>query len=615
MASNYDDLSKDELVQLLKAREKRDALRLGLIWEANEIEREKAINSDFVVLDIAASLSVGEAPWRNLIIEGDNFDALRFLGMSLAGKVKCISIDPPYNTGEKDFIYNDNYVDKEHAWRHSMWLEFMSQRLLLAREMLSHDGVLLCHIGEDEVYRLGCLLDQIMPGRKVGTFVWRTRSGANDSKEYFRSIDHEYVLCYANPGFTFGGKGKALSDYSNPDNDVRGDWVSSDLSKAHNYKKREGTYYPIQNPDTGIWYPCNPDRVWAYATETRPQAKSKLRGATMEALIRDKKVLWPEEPNPAFYNTKEELLAAIENGTAPINLREELPDLDFWVGKTIGRNTPRRKKFTSELKLSHRPLSSWIVPSADKEEVKELINDEVESEHLQTKGTSEGTALLRRILPGAEFPFPKPLELIRAFIEQTTTDDDIILDFFAGTGTVAHAVLAQNEADQGNRRFILVSSTEATAEEPDKNVCLNITRQRVENVINGYSYKSKSGIKSVEGIEGEFAYGKLRRVLKSDLLDLPHENIWTILQLIHFSSLSNSIAPDVFQRKEDGLGLIYVPRFDKKLLPVLKKAVKASPSIVIYSWQPGLLREHLREEHVQHEAIPESLIRRFGLQK
>jgi len=171
LSSRYDHLNKEELLRLLEAREQRDATRFGLVWEANEIDRDKALNNDFVALDLVQKQSVGAAPWRNLIIEGDNYDALRYLRMTFAGQVKCILIDPPYNTGNGDFIYNDRFVSKEDSWRHSTWLEFMYRRLTLARDLLREDGVLFVHIGEDEVQRLGCLLDKVFPGRKVGTFV------------------------------------------------------------------------------------------------------------------------------------------------------------------------------------------------------------------------------------------------------------------------------------------------------------------------------------------------------------------------------------------------------------------------------------------------------------
>ena len=100
-SSRYGHLTPDELVRLLEARDRRDSTKFGLIWEANEIDRDKAINSDFVALDLIPEQSVGTGPWRNLVIEGDNFDALRYLRMTYAGRVKCILIDPPYNTGKK----------------------------------------------------------------------------------------------------------------------------------------------------------------------------------------------------------------------------------------------------------------------------------------------------------------------------------------------------------------------------------------------------------------------------------------------------------------------------------------------------------------------------------
>lgn len=131
-AKNYSGLSHDELIRLLQARDRRDATRFGLVCEANEIERDRALNQDFVALDPAASAGAG--PWRNLIIEGDNFDVLRYLQMTFAGRVKCIYIDPPYNTGSRDFVYNDRFVEKDDRWRHSKWVEFMFQRLTLARD-------------------------------------------------------------------------------------------------------------------------------------------------------------------------------------------------------------------------------------------------------------------------------------------------------------------------------------------------------------------------------------------------------------------------------------------------------------------------------------------------
>jgi adenine-specific DNA-methyltransferase len=140
MADHYDDYTREQLLRLLRERDRRP--RFGLVWERDEIDHDLSVNNDFVALDWDAELSCGEGPQSNVIIEGDNFDALRYLRMTHAGRIKCIYIDPPYNTGNRDFIYNDRFVDKEDSYRHSKWLEFMYRRLELAKELLTEDGVM-----------------------------------------------------------------------------------------------------------------------------------------------------------------------------------------------------------------------------------------------------------------------------------------------------------------------------------------------------------------------------------------------------------------------------------------------------------------------------------------
>ncbi|MDP3078458.1 site-specific DNA-methyltransferase, partial [Bradyrhizobium sp.] len=351
MSTKYDDLSKDELARLLEARDRRDATRFGLIWEAKEIDRDFAINSDFVALDVVPELSTGQAPWRNLIIEGDNFDALRYLRMAFAGRIKCILIDPPYNTGKRDFVYNDRFVDENDSWRYSTWVEFLYQRLVIARDLLREDGVLLCCINDESRAKLELLLDKVMPGRRIGSFVWRTKDSANDSGGNLSQV-HEHVLVYANPQFQFSGKALSFDDYRNADNDPEGDWTPQPLTKAETYITRENTYYPIQDPATGYWYPCDPERVWAYATESRVKPGTRLRSETIEELIRKKEIFFPVcNPSDVMrWETKDDLIKAIRVGKGPMLpkkktplLREDLPDLDFWVGKSIAPGRPSRK--------------------------------------------------------------------------------------------------------------------------------------------------------------------------------------------------------------------------------------------------------------------------------
>ncbi|MEK6201529.1 MAG: site-specific DNA-methyltransferase [Desulfobulbaceae bacterium] len=211
MTSKYDHYNKDELIKIIEDRDRKPTF--GLVWERHDIEFDRSFNQDFVALDADAKLSCGAGPWGNLLIEGDNFDALRYLRMTHAGRVKCICIDPPYNTGNKDFIYNDRFVDKDDLYKHSKWLEFMYRRFLLARDLLTEDGVLLVCINDDNRAKLELLLDQALPGMKIGSFVWRCRTGGNDTGGAFLSNNHEHVLVYGGAAFKFSGDEKSYSMY------------------------------------------------------------------------------------------------------------------------------------------------------------------------------------------------------------------------------------------------------------------------------------------------------------------------------------------------------------------------------------------------------------------
>jgi adenine-specific DNA-methyltransferase len=614
LSSRYDHLNKEELLRLLEARDQRDATRFGLVWEANEIERDKALNNDFVALDLVQKQSVGAAPWRNLIIEGDNYDALRFLRMTFAGQVKCILIDPPYNTGKKDFVYNDSFVDEKNSWRFSTWIEFLYQRLVIARDLLSEDGVLLCCINDENRAKLEMLLDKVMPKRRVGSFVWRTKDSANDAGGNMSQV-HEHVLVYANHAFAFKGKPLVLDDYRNPDQDQRGDWTPQPLTKAATLKTRENTYYPVQDPETGYWFPCDPDRVWAYATEKRLKPEQKLRAKTMEELIRGKEIYFPPcKPAEVMrFETKDELLKAIRAGKGPILpkkkkplLREDLPDLDFWIGKPIAPGRPSLKDFLKNKTKMVAPVSSWI---AGEKEVVDFVYDdqEAQTELLRSARGGEGNDELVAILGKKAFDHPKPPSLIRSLVQQATGPNDLVLDFFAGSGTTAQSVLETNKADgeKGQRRFILVSSTEATEDEPDKNVCRDICAVRVGNVINGYG--------NAPGLGGDFAYLRTSRIQPGKLLEIEHNQVWTALQLAKLDAvLPYADEPFLWAGNGDS-AICYVPRFSKKIVTALRRKMKESAEVAVFSWQPQTLRQHVRDAHVTHFPVSETLTRWFGL--
>ena len=406
--NRYDGLTREALVALLERRDARRAY--GLVWERESISPDAAVNDDFVALDLDESLSTpraGSDGWRNLVIEGDNWDALRALRLTCAARVKTILIDPPYNTGNRDFVYNDRFVGAQDRYRQSVWLEFLYRRLLVARDLLADDGVILVCINDENRARLDLLMEQVFPGMRLGSFVWRTKDTNNSDKRRNWSGVHEHILIYANPGFGFigpdAGPGKFRLRPGFGDVPVRFD----PITKAGTIKSRENTYYPVQNPETGLWYPAAPDRVWAYWSEVEVERQQKefeasktdsLEGKrrrsparpgsepSIESFIRAKEIHFPaEKARPFFFETRADLDAAIESGDVPRDgkgrplLRPNLPRLDFWVGKPIAHSRLSRIVYkTAAFDNARRPVGSWIAgqnEAAPDDQVQSLRSD------------------------------------------------------------------------------------------------------------------------------------------------------------------------------------------------------------------------------------------------
>jgi len=611
MASKYERYSKEELVRIIDERDRKP--RFGLVWERDEIDHDRSLNQDFVALDLLPEHSCGNGPWSNLLVEGDNFDALRYLRMTHAGRVRVIYIDPPYNTGNKDFIYNDRFIDKDDAYKHSKWLEFLHRRLLLARDLLAEDGVLLVSINDENRAKLELLLDQALPGMRVGSFTWRTKDTGNDAGGNFSQV-HEHVLVYGGKAFSFNGKPLNIGKYRNPDNDPNGPWCADPITCNKTYKERANLYYPIQNPKTGYWYPCDPNTVWRYVTESRVKDISKIRAETIEEYIRRKLIIFPDckSSDVMFYATKEELLAAIRAGKGPMLpkkktplLSEDLPDLDFWIGKPIAPGRPSRKSYLQGKTKMFSPVSSWI--AGINEDVDFLFDEDAEElELLRSQRGGEGTDAVSEILGVKAFNFPKPPSLIRNILRQATQADDLIMDFFAGSGTTAQAALELNREDGGSRRFIMVSATEANSDEPDKNICRDVCAERIRRVIGGYNGK--------EGTGGDFAYLRVRRIPQEEVLtEIDHAQVWTALQLIHRQSFSPYQADSTLQESLDsGSALVYVTVLSDVTISRIAAIAGQLPHLTVYSWQPGLLRERLPAQGITVEQIPHFLVNRLG---
>lgn len=400
MTTKYDHLDRQTLIGLLQ---RRDAERqLGLVWERDELEADQALNEDFVALSLDAGLSHGEAPWDNLIIEGDNYDALRALRMTHKGAIRCIYIDPPYNTGNKDFVYNDRFVDKTHRFRHSLWLEFMYRRLQLAKELLADDGVIFVSIDDNEVFRLGMLMDRVFgEDNFIANVIWQKVYSPKNTAQHF-SDDHEYILTYSrkkedwvpNP---ISRSASQDSAYKNRDNDPRGVWKAGDMSARNFYS--EGNY-----------------------SITTPSGK-RIDGP----------------PSGRYWVVSEK------------KFKEMDADQRIWWGKK-GSNVPAIKRFLFEVKQGVVPQTLWAY-------------DEVGHTQDAKKQLLE---VLQFASSGDVFSTPKPVQLMERILRIASKPGDTVLDFFAGSGTFAQAVAKLNAEDGGNRKFILVSSTEATEDAPTR---------------------------------------------------------------------------------------------------------------------------------------------------
>ena len=332
----------------------------------------------------------------NLIIHGDNLHALKALLPRYAGRVKCIYIDPPYNTGNENWIYNDKVnsplmkawlkenatVDGEDLERHDKWLCMMWPRLHLLKELLAEDGVIFISIDDNEQHHLRLLMNEIFgESNFVANFVWNHRRSSQNDIDI--SLSHSHILCYAlsRPEFSFIAGSVDESSFSNPDNDPRGPWVADPMDAPN---IRENLTYEIVNPNTGKVYLPPIGRCWRFSKER------------FEEAMNDNRIVF---------------------------------------GRT-GRARPQYKRFLSEAQARGRNVST--------------IWDDVST---ATDATREMIEMFGR---GQTFPTPKPTSLLQKIVRISIGPDAIVLDSFAGSGTTAHAVLALNKEDGGSRKFILV---------------------------------------------------------------------------------------------------------------------------------------------------------------
>ncbi|KIO57290.1 MULTISPECIES: site-specific DNA-methyltransferase [Bacillus] len=426
----------------------------GLQWTGKKEAKKLALVPDEGTLQLAIGEGINEETTNNVFIEGDNLEVLRILKKSYAGKIKMIYIDPPYNTGN-DFIYKDNYTEsidkylqrtsqadedglltsnpKASGRYHADWLTMMYPRLRLARHFLKEDGVIFVSIDDHEFSNLKQIMDEIFGENNfVATFTWKRRASSAMADQMV-STDHEYILCYQREKFnSFFGLTKDFKGYSNPDNDPRGEWTKGDLTVGMTKEQRPNQFYDLVDPETGRVFPANPRRVWSFIPDS------------MKKLIDDGRIVFPNS----------------EGGQ------------------------PMLKRFKSELKTSVNPVSTWINESS------KLIEEEGKV-HLQTGLNSEGTKVVQELFGEKVFDYPKPVSLIKSLIKQVCKEDDIVLDFFAGSGTTAHSILELNAETSNNLKFLLIQLP-VNVDRSDFTTITDITKERIKKVIDALNKKDNN---------------------------------------------------------------------------------------------------------------------------
>ncbi|HQA02639.1 MAG TPA: site-specific DNA-methyltransferase, partial [Thermomonas sp.] len=383
----------------------------------------------FRLLEPVQSLSCGDTETGNLIVQGDNLLALKALLPRYAGQVKCIYIDPPYNTGNEGWVYNDNVNSPEiRRWlgevvgkegetldRHDRWLCMMYPRLMLLKQFLREDGAIFVSIDDNEVASLRLLMNEVFGSENfVATVIWQKKYAASNDHKTIAPM-HDFVLLYQR---TESWRRNLLPRGEEKDSqykfeDDAGVFRSSDYTCAKTVEERPNLYYSVINPNTGeeIW--PKRTRVWAYSQEEHQRHVT-------EGLI-----YWGKDGRgkvPAYKRYKHALR---NDGIIPQTL---------WPHEFAGHTDGSRK------------------------ELREVLHD---------------------VPSVSDFATPKPSLLIQRILQIASDKDSIILDSFAGSGTTAHAVLKQNAEDGGNRRFILV--------EMDEGIARDVTAERVKRVAQGYT--------------------------------------------------------------------------------------------------------------------------------
>ena len=472
------DLSNEDKSNLLGLLNEKKTY--GLVWEDSTEDAWEKMKDYIPVLkeDETKQILHGSDNPNHILIEGDNLYALTALSYTYEGKVDVIYIDPPYNTGKNDFVYNDKFIGEDDSYRHSMWLSFMEKRLKIAKRLLSDKGVLFISIDDNEQSNLKLLCDSIFGEENaIGPFIQNKMNSKNDTINVQKN--HEFVLCYR----------RKTRFYDNHSTNIIPNIIVNSTKTKEVFKEGNDYYYlndPITTRGEGGTLNARPNL--GYSFYYNPITKNLIPVADYSIELAK-----TENDENIVYSSNVELL---QKGYLAIRPPKVRGKLGCWTWDINKSRSNIKLLIAKGSRNRYNIVKRTFVPQCNvfENEGHFFYKEEVvsNSRSIIDYSTNEGTNTFKEIM-GNEVVFnnPKNIDMIIYFISISSVKNSTILDFFAGSGTTLHATMKLNAEDGGHRKCILVTNNE-------NNICEEVTYERNKRVIEGYT---KPNGEFVEGLK------------------------------------------------------------------------------------------------------------------
>ena len=474
IASAEQDENTGNLLAYLSELEKEvKGKKYGLVFEEHREAIDDILDNNTPVLTEDSELFIDNGGQMNFLIEGDNLASLKLLEKTHKGKIDLIYIDPPYNTGNQDFIYDDSYLSPNDGFHHSKWLSFISERLKSAKKLLAPNGVMAISIGYQEVNNLMLMCQEMFYDKNI-TCVTVQTSGGKPNGGF--NITYEFIVFITPSDFSPNASESAMNEYASP-------YHGMNLA-TFDQVQRPGQAYPIFVDKDGVFLGCGKSLT------------ERVKLGEYKGELKDFIYDYSEAPEDGY------AIWPVTRKGVPCVWRLIPSRLAKDWGKGYIKIVPQNPGKTKNL-FTVQYLSDGIIKKIESGELEthKMSNDiripTIEVDNYRTSGatiqsiwtdkafyTTNGGNEMADILGSKKaFSYPKPLALVTEVVQRISSENSIVLDFFAGSGTIGHAVMKLNAEDGGKRKFILCTNNE-------NNICREVTYERIKRVIEKEDYKA-----------------------------------------------------------------------------------------------------------------------------